>query len=124
MDQQTLFHESLADALLDTINQLGGPKRVGLALWPSKSMQQAQTNLLNCLNDDRPEKFGLEEIDHILRLAREQGVLTPFKYLADQFDLELRVIDPEDKRAALQREFVQRMDDLSQLAKRFERLTK
>lgn len=117
MDQQTLFHECLADAILDTVNQLGGPKRVGLQLWPSKSMQQAQTTLLNCLNEDRAEKLGLNEMDHILRLARAAQVLTPFKYLADAFDLELRILDPADKKAELQREYIAAVNKLEQLAK-------
>lgn len=120
MNQPNLFSESLAEALEETVNQLGGMKVVGLALWPSKSAKDAATALRDALDPSRRDKLGLEEIEHIFRMAREAGVLAPWKYMADKYDLELRVVDPADKKAALQREFIDGVNALQALGKRLE----
>ena len=41
MTQQKLWHEDICDALRAAVDALGGTKRVGRALWPAKSIEEA-----------------------------------------------------------------------------------
>jgi hypothetical protein len=122
MDQPALFHESLHDALRDCVRALGEPKAVGHAMRPEKSMDEARTWLLNCLNPDRPEKFDPEQILWILREARKVGCHAAFAYMARECGYADPVpIEPEDERAALQREFIETGKALKSLLARMDR---
>ncbi len=112
MNQHSLFAATLSEAIEETVNQLGGLKRVGLTLWPAKSAESAQSSLRDCLDPKRRACLSLDEIDHIFRMARDANVLTVWKYQADKFDLEIRPIDPTDKKAELQREVIQSVERL------------
>lgn len=122
MDQPALFHESLLDALRDCVRALGEPKIVGQAMRPEKSQDDARTWLLNCLNPDRPEKFDPEQIMWLLREARKVNCHAAFVYMARECGYaDPRPIEPEDERAALQREFVTATADMKRLFSRMER---
>lgn len=41
MNQQKLWHEDIYDALRASVDALGGTKRVGHALWPAKTIEEA-----------------------------------------------------------------------------------
>jgi len=69
--QPPLFVENAHEALRAIVAQIGGAKAVGIKLWPAKSVDDARTLLLNCLNPDRAEKLDLDQIVMLLRLARE-----------------------------------------------------
>lgn len=71
MDQPPLFVESVYDALKGIVQAIGGTKAVGALLWPEKSMEDARRRLLDCLNPDRDEKFDVQQVILLLRLARE-----------------------------------------------------
>lgn len=69
MQQDSLFHEDIYDALGTDIKHIGGAKKVGVMLWPEKSADKAGENLNNCLNRTRPEKLDPEQIMFIVREA-------------------------------------------------------
>lgn len=68
-----LFMEDIYEALRAAVQALGGAKKVGPLLWPTKPDDAAKTNLLDCLNRDNPRKFEVEEVMTLLRMAREAG---------------------------------------------------
>lgn len=69
--QPPLFVETVYDALKAIVGQLGGPKTVGVVLWPAKSVDDARKHLLDCLNPERNEKLDPEQVVMLFRLARE-----------------------------------------------------
>lgn len=122
MQQQALFHESLADALQDCVRALGGAKSVGNAMRPEKTVDDARRWILDCLNPDRAEKFAPDQVLWILREARKVGCHAAMTYLARECGYaDPQPIEPEDERSALQRQFVEQSKALQQLAHRMER---
>jgi hypothetical protein len=109
--------ESITDALIECVKVCGGSKVVGVALWPAKGVEGAQRQLLACLNPDRNEKLGPEEVMLILRLARERGFHGGMQYIAAALNYAAPIaIEPEDEKAALQREFIESTRKLAKLA--------
>lgn len=125
MDTQgELWHDTLPDALRHTISALGGPKRVGCDMWPHKSAQQASTQISNCLSEGRPEKLDLEELIFILKRARAEGVHTAMTFILRECGYaDPQPVEPEDERAALEREFIQSVEVQRKLMERLERLS-
>lgn len=82
--QPPLFVESIYDALRAIVQHLGGPKVIGAALWPAKSVDDARKQLLDCLNDTRNDKLDPEQVVLLFRLAREAG----FDVAKHWFDVE------------------------------------
>lgn len=122
MEQQALFHESLSDALQDCIRALGGAKVVGRAMRPEKSIDDARKWLLDALNPDRPEKLAPDQVLWILREARKVGCHAAITYIARECGYaDPQPIEPEDERAALQRQFVEQSKAMQQLAARMSR---
>ena len=97
--QTPLFYESIHDAVREVVRVLGGAKAVGHMLWPGKSMQDAQTRLLNCLDHNRPDKLGPEELMVLLRKGREAECHVLMRYLNQEcgYD-EPRPLDPKEER--------------------------
>lgn len=123
MEQQALFHDSLYDALKDCVRALGEPKAVAKAMRPEKTMDDARTWLLNCLNPDRPEKFDPEQILWILKESRKSGCHAAMAYIARECGYaDPQPVEPDDERAALQREFVETGKTLKTLLARMERV--
>lgn len=122
MNQPDLWYDSLSGALLATVEALG-PKKVASALWHLMSVDDARRKLLNSLNPERNEKLGLEEIEHILKMAREREIHTAMLYLTDALHYQpARPVEPDDEKARLQREYVQAVKTLEELTKRIERV--
>lgn len=121
VEQQALWHDTLEDALRDIVSALGGPKTVGHALWPGKTIPEASRYLSHCLDPERAEKLSLGELLWLLKQGRSKGVHTAFDFLAKECGYKWETIEPEDERAKLQREFVEmgkRMEGmLKQMAK-------
>jgi hypothetical protein len=46
---------------------------VAKILWPHKPIIEAQRELLDCLNRDRPQKLCIEEFMAVLRMAHDAG---------------------------------------------------
>jgi hypothetical protein len=100
----------------------GGPKEVGQKLWPAKSPEAARTRLLDCLNPDRQEKLGPDEIILLARLGRDVGCHAILEWLNDQAGYAAPVpVDPDDTKAELQRQFIGAVAELGAMAKRIEK---
>ena len=123
MDQPALFHDSLTDALNDCVRALGGPKSVGHAMRPEKSIDDARRWLLDALNPDRSEKLSPDQVLWILREARKVNCHAAFTYIARECGYADPVpVEPEDQHAALQREFSQAVKALAAIASRMDRV--
>lgn len=71
--QPQLFYEDVYDVLRAAIQAAGGTKTVAGKLWPHKPINEAQRELLDALNRERPRKLDAEEIIAVLRMAGEAG---------------------------------------------------
>lgn len=116
-------HESINDALIECVKACGGSKVVGLALWPAKGVEAAQRTLLACLNPDRQEKLGPDEVLHILRMARERGCHVGMQYIAASLGYAEPVpVDPKDELAELLRQSIEATRETHRRQERIERL--
>jgi hypothetical protein len=73
VSQGALFYEDIFDVARAMVQAVGGTKVVASKLWPHKPIAEAQRELLDCLNRERPRKFCIEEFIAIMRMAREAG---------------------------------------------------
>lgn len=96
--QQSLFFENVHEVLDYTIKALGGYKKVGAAMKPERAPDAAAQWLRDCLNSDKREKLGPDEVLMIARLGREKGVHAYAQFMAAQLDYAAPVpLTPEDK---------------------------
>lgn len=122
-DQQALWHDTLEDALRSAVDYLGGPKRVGADLWPTRRIHEAARLLNHALDVDRPEKLSPGEIELIGRRAAEAGCHTVATYLMRAWGYQdPQPMNPPDELAELQRAFMASVDEQRQLLQRFERM--
>ena len=122
MNQQSLFHETLTEALQDCIRALGGAKAVGHAMRPEKSIDDARRWLLDTLNPDRAEKLAPDQVLWILKESRKVGCHAAMAYIARECGYaDPQPIEPEDERETLQREYIAAVKTLSAIQTRLER---
>ena len=115
--------ESLNDALIECVKAIGGSKVAGLALWPAKGVEAAQRQLLACLNTERAEKLGPDEVLHLLKLAREKGCHAGMQYLAHALSYsEPQPIEPADQADELRRKVLTMGADLQKALALLERI--
>lgn len=123
MRQAELFHEDVFDALRTDIQALGGAKKVGAMLWPKLSPDKAGEKLSSCLNRQRAEKLDPEEILFIQREAARIGSVASLTYIADYVSIHRPVIiEPDDEKAQLQKDYIAATKAIAQIAQRLERL--
>ena len=116
--QQVLWHDTILDALGSAVQAAGGVKRVAAALWPAADTDTASARLRSGLNPEHAQKICPHELVALVRLAKEQGDHSIMNFLAAELGYAPPVpIEPEDQRAALQRE-------VCEVAKRLEKLLK
>lgn len=124
MDQPELFHESVSEALRATVAAIGGAKVVASALWPEKSLDDANRRLLDCLNPDRAARLDPEELILLLKLARAKGVHLAMTWISNEVGYaDPQPVEPVDEYAELQRQFNSKVDQLEALAKRMGRVS-
>lgn len=117
--------ESINDALIECVKACGGSKTVGVALWPAKGVEAAQRHLLACLNPDRNEKLGPDEVLHVLRMARERGIHVGMQYLAGTLSYADPVpVQPHDEADELRRQVLTMGQSLQKALARIEQLDK
>lgn len=123
VQQPSLFYDSIYEALRDVVRVAGGPKAVGARLWPGKSIQEAQTRLLNCLDHNRSEKLSPEDLLVLLRIGRQVGCHVAMKFLCQECGYtEPQPMEPADEKAELQRQFIEAVQESKHIADRIERL--
>jgi hypothetical protein len=119
-----VFEDEL-DALRAVVARLGGAKTVGARLWPAKSVADAQRDLLDSLNRDRPRKLEFHEILRLLLWARETGFHSAKHFLDRETGYESsRPMDPEDEKAKLQREVIEASRVVKNAVDRLEQLAR
>lgn len=123
MEQDKLFHEDWRDALKHVVKALGGYDAVGIELWPSKTRKAAGAWLSDTLNPERPAKLDLEEIQHLLQLAREKEIHVGIFQLVDDLGYTRpSPRDPQDVEGEIARQMEAAFATAEQLLKRYERL--
>ena len=73
MTQDQLFYEDVFDVVTAMVQAAGGAKAVAGKLWPSKPIDQARKELLDCCNRNSDRKLCIEEFLAVVRMAREAG---------------------------------------------------
>lgn len=122
MSQAKLFYDGFEDAAKAVVICCGGPKEVGAKLWPAKSADAARTRLLDCLNPERQEKLGADEIMLLARLGRDVGCHAIMEWITAEAGYAAPVpVDPDDQKAELQRQFIGAVAELGAMAKRIEK---
>lgn len=124
MEQESLFHEDIFDALKTCIQALKGNKKVGSALWPDKPVGKAGEMLADCLNRDRAQKLDPEQVLWILREARKAGCNAGMFFIADACDYKRpEPIVTEEKEAELLERVEQVGEVFNQLLTEVKRLS-
>lgn len=115
--------DGIYETLIECVKAIGGSKVAGIALWPAKGVEASQRHLLACLNPERNEKLGHDEVLHVLRLARERGCHAGMQYLAAALSYAEPVpVEPKDEADELRRQFIESTRTLAKMAQRIEQL--
>lgn len=122
MEQASLFHESIHEALRATIAALGGSKAVASMLWPEKPVDEATRHLLDCLNPERAARLDPDHLLLLLKLARSKGCHIAMSWIAGDVGYTVQPVEPEDEDAELQRQFVTAVEHVDELVRRMERI--
>ena len=95
---------------------------VGPKLWPEKTIDAAQRQLLDCLNEERPAKLSPEQVLLVLRLARAAGCHDGVDFLLNDLGYApTKPVEPRDEVAELQRMFIESVRAQQEIAARIER---
>lgn len=114
---------SLAGVLAECVKAAGGAKVVGSRLWPERLVDQAQRHLLDCLNDDRPQRLTPDQVMLVAALARAAGCHLFMAHCAGRLHYEAPVPrEPRDEAAELQRAFVQAVAQQQHILERMQAL--
>jgi len=97
MQGEMPFYESPEQALEACVQFLGGAKVVGSLLWPDKTVDNARTYMLACLNHDRPEKLSPSQMILVFRLAKQAGFHAGFEYFSRECEYDARPITPAEE---------------------------
>lgn len=120
-DQIPLFVEDYYEAIRATVQSLGGFKRVGSDMKPDLAVDAAGRWLADCCNAEKREKLSPTELSYLRRRARQANVhvLAAFE-MRDAGYGDPLPIEPEDERAALQRDFIQQTRSLERMLARLQ----
>lgn len=119
--QLSLMHETMNDALRESVQAIGGSKKVGAMMWPELPVDHASTKVRDCLNSERRERFNPEQVLLIMRLARQAGCHALAAYMMREAGYaDPQPVEPEDEVAKMQREFVEATRTLANLAAKIE----
>ena len=123
MNQTALFYEDIFDVARAMVQAAGGAKAVAAKLWPHKPIAEAQRELLDCLNRERPRKFCIEEFLAVMRMAREAGFHQGKHWIdADTGYQPTPPTDPKIERDRLAEELARAADQFKNLQRAVERL--
>lgn len=123
MSQGTLFYEDVFDVTRAMVQAAGGAKAVASKLWPNTPISEAQRELLDCLNRERPRKLCIEEFLAVVRMAREAGFHQGKHWIdADTGYQPTPPMDPKIERDRLADELGRAADNFRNLQRAVERL--
>lgn len=92
MQTELPFYDTPEKALDACIQALGGSKRVGAKLFPEKSIESATTYLSNCVDSNRNEKLSLSHVMMLFKMAKDEGIHSPFIWFAGEAGYEAKPI--------------------------------
>lgn len=121
MNQQKLWHDDIYDALRASVDALGGTKRVGHALWPAKTIEEAGKHLDRCLLSTSAQKLSLEELMWIFSQSAAKGCHVLASHFGHVGGYKFVPVSPEDELAELQREFIRAVNEQKTLVERMQR---
>lgn len=125
MSQGALFYEDVFDVAKAMVMHAGGAKVVAGKLWPHKPIAEAQRELLDCLNRERPRKFCIEEFLALIRMSREAGFHQGKEWIdRDTGYQPTPPADPKIERDRLAEELARAADNFKNLQRAAERLLK
>ena len=97
MQNEMPFYEHPEQALEACVQALGGAKVVGQQLWPDKTVDNARTYLLACLNHERAEKLSYTQVIFIFRAAKQAGFHAGFEYFSRECEYHVAPITPSEE---------------------------
>lgn len=118
MAQGELFYDTVYDAIHNAILACDGFKVVSGVLWPAMKPSSAYARLKSCVDLHKDEKLDLEEVIAIARLAKDRGNHALMQYLGSELGYKVETVEPEDERAALQRDFINAVETVSKIQQR------
>ena len=86
------FYESPEEALRAAVQTLGGTKRVGAALWPDLSPENAGRRMNDCLSAARAERLTISQVMRVLTLAKEAGCHGPMQWICGEVGYEAKPV--------------------------------
>lgn len=92
MQGEMPFYEGELKALEAAVMACGGTKKVGLMLWPDKTLDASGRLVSDCLNANCDRKFDLSQIMLILRTAKDAGCHAPFQWIAGEIGYEAKPV--------------------------------
>lgn len=117
--------DGLTAALIECVKAAGGSKAVGPALWPEKAPEAAQRLLLDCLNDDRPQKLSPEQVLLVARLARDRGCHAYARHVCAALSYAEPVpVEPRDEADELRRQVLEMGRQLQVALSRLDAITR
>jgi len=124
MNQTSLFYEDVFDVARAAVQAAGGTKAVAGRLWPHRPIAEAQRELLDCLNRERPRKFCIEEFIAVLRMAKDAGFHAAKHWIDQDIGYQPTApLDPKIERDRLAEELARAADQFKSLQRAVERLT-
>lgn len=94
--------DSINSMLIACVRAAGGSKVVGPLLWPDLLIDKAQRKLLDCLNEDRPEKLSPDQAYYIEKLAKAKGSHIAIEFRCNDMNYTIPTpIEPKDEMAEL-----------------------
>ena len=96
------MHPTIYAALAAVVHALG-IKRVVAELWPARDESDARRYLLHCLDPDRSEKLGLEEMVWVMRAGSRAGLHDVAEYLGGACLYEFRPVSPGEAEGEIAR---------------------
>lgn len=123
MEQISLIHEDIYEALRTCIQAIGGAKKVGVELWPELSADKAGNRLNDSLNRSRREQLNAEQIIWILARARQANCHAGMSFIAEECGYKYEPIEPENEQAKLMREFIEMSRRMEQISAQMQHVT-
>lgn len=124
MDALPLWNDTIESALIDVLRGVygrGWAQKAAAEMFPTDDPINKGKWLEKALDRDRDEKLSLSDLLWILRKGREHGLHAAMFFLADECNYSRPVTtDPADKKAELQREFIQAVKLAESIGKRLE----
>lgn len=119
--QPRLVCENTLDMLDSLVKALGGPKAVGGMLWPTLDAESSGHRVRDCINPNRREHFGPDELLALFKRAREKQFHSAFEWVGDFVGYAVKPIEPEDEKRQLMRQYIDATATIAALAAKLEK---